>query len=72
MVIERKRKQNEPLNVFLRKFAEQVKRSGVINRYKKGRFHSRSKSRALKKMNALERKKRAEKMTYLKKIGKIK
>lgn len=72
MVIERKRNQNEPFNVFLRKFAEQVRRSGILPRYKKGRSRIKPKSRNIQKTNALERKKRGEKLKYLKKIGKIK
>ncbi len=72
MAVESKRKQNEPLNVFLRKFSERVKRSGVINQYKKKRFYAKPKSKKLKKQGALLRKKRTEKMTFLRKIGKIK
>lgn len=72
MAIEVKRKPNEPLNVFLRRFSERVKRSGVINQYKKGRFNVKSQSRNLKKTSSLERKKYKEKMTFFKKIGKIK
>ena len=72
MAIERKRKQNEPINVFLRKFSEQVKRSGIVNGYKKGRFYVKSKSRRMQKLSALEKNKRSERLHYLKKIGKIK
>lgn len=72
MPIEAKRKQNEPLNVFLRRFSEQIKRSGVINQYKKGRFFIKPISRRLEKRSSLERKKHREKIFFLKKIGKIK
>ncbi len=72
MAIEAKRKQNEPLNVFLRRFSEQVKRRGIVNQYKKARFYIKPKSRGLKKMDALERKKHSERLIYLKKIGKVK
>lgn len=72
MSIEAKRKQNEPLNVFLRKFREQVKRSGLVNQYKKGRFYVKPKSRRLQKLSALERRKHKQKLFFLKKIGKIK
>ena len=72
MSIESKRKQKEPLNVFLRRFADQVKRSGVINRYKKGKFYIQPKSRRLKKQSALQRKKQTERMTFLRKVGRIK
>ncbi|MCH7759706.1 hypothetical protein IID20_05110 [Patescibacteria group bacterium] len=72
MAIEVKRKPNEPLNIFLRRFSERVKRSGVINQYKKGRFNVKEQSRNLKKASSLERKKHKEKMTFFKKIGKIK
>lgn len=72
MSIEQKRKQNEPFNVFLRKFSEQVRRSGIIPRYKKGKFRVKPKSRNVQKASALERKKRGQKLSYLRKIGKIK
>lgn len=72
MVVEIKRKQNEPLNVFLRRFSEQMKRSGVINKYKEKNFYFKPKSKRLKKRSALVRKDRTEKMNFFKKIGKIK
>lgn len=72
MTVESKRKQKEPLNVFLRRFSERVKHSGVINRYKKGRFYAKPKSKELRKQDALSRKKRTEKMIFLRKTGKIK
>jgi len=72
MSVEAKRKQREPLNVFLRRFSEQVKRSGVINQHKKNKFYIKKKSQTLKKESALQRRKRAEKMTFLKKVGRIK
>jgi len=60
------------MSVFLRRFSEQVKRSGVVNQFKRGRFYAKPKSRGLKKTDALERKTHQEKLTYLKKVGKIK
>jgi len=72
MSVEAKRKQREPLNVFLRRFSEQVKRSGVINQHKKGKFYIKEKSQKLKKESALQRKEKAEKMTFLKKVGRLK
>jgi len=72
MSVEAKRKQREPLNVFLRRFSEQVKRSGVINQHKKCKFYIKPKSQKLKKESALQRKQRAEKMAFLKKVGRIK
>ena len=72
MTIEIKRKPGESLNVFLRRFRERVKRSGVIIRYKKSRFHTKPQSRLLKKQGALRRRQDRQKMDYLRKIGKIK
>jgi len=72
MTIETKRKQNEPLNVFLRRFSEKVKRSGIINEYKDRQFYSSDQSDKLKRRSALQRKKKSEKMNFMKKIGKIK
>lgn len=72
MSIEVRKKQNESVSVFLRRFSDQVKRSGVINQYKSGQFYVRDQSRRLKKLSALARKKQAERMAFLRKIGKIK
>ncbi len=72
MAIEIKRKPNESLSVFLRRFSERVKRSGIINQYKRARFHLKPESRRLRKRAALRRNKDREKMGYLRKIGKIK
>ncbi|MDD4995960.1 MAG: 30S ribosomal protein S21 [Patescibacteria group bacterium] len=72
MAIEIKRKQNEPLNVFLRRFSEQIKRSGVINNSKEKKFFSKPKSKKAQKSSALMKKERTEKMNFFKKIGKIK
>ncbi len=72
MAIEVKRKQREALNVFLRRFSERVKRSGVINQFKKARFRVKPKSKNLRRKSALERKRKGERMNFLKKIGKIK
>jgi len=72
MAIEVKRKQKEALNVFLRRFSEKVKRSGIINDFKKSKFYSKPKSKNLKRKSALERKKKSEKMKFLKKVGKVK
>jgi len=72
MAVESKRKQNEPLNVFLRRFTEQVKRSGVINQYKSKQFYTKEKSQEIKKKNALQKKKKGEKLSFLRKAGKVK
>ncbi|MCF7907097.1 hypothetical protein K9K85_02340 [Patescibacteria group bacterium] len=72
MAIEVKRKQKEALNVFLRRFSERVKRSGIINDFKKSKFYLKPKSKNLKRKSALERKKKSEKMKFLKKVGKAK
>ena len=72
MAIEIKRKQNEPLNVFLRRFSEKIKRSGIINLSKAKKFYSKDQSEKLKKRSALQRKAKAEKMDFLGKVGKIK
>jgi len=72
MVIEIKRKQNEPLNVFLRRFSEQIKRSGVINDFKEKKFFTKARSKRLQKASALMKKERTGKMNFFKKIGKIK
>jgi len=72
MAIEVKRKQKEAFNIFLRRFSEKVKRSGIINQFKKARFRVKPKSKNLKRNSALERNKRTERINFLKKAGKAK
>ena len=72
MAIEVRRKQKEALNVFLRRFSEKVKRSGIINQSKKARFRVKLKSKNLRRKSALERNKKTERINFLKKVGKIK
>lgn len=72
MVLETKKKQNESLNVFLRRFTEKVKRSGIINEYKDKQFYTKDKSQQLKKKSALARKNKKEKLNFMKKAGKVK
>lgn len=72
MVLETKKKQNESLNVFLRRFTEKVKRSGIINEYKDKQFYTKDKSQQLKKKGALARKNKKEKLNFMKKAGKVK
>jgi len=72
MAIEGRRKPNEPVTLFLRRFSEQVKRSRVLDEFKKGRFHSKKVGQRVKRKNALERKNYKERMEYLRKIGEIK
>jgi ribosomal protein S21 len=71
MAIELKRKQNESVNVFLRRFSDQVKRSGLINQFKNNRFRIKPKSKRLVKLSALQRIKESGRIDFLKKIGKM-
>ncbi len=72
MAIEVRRKQKEALNVFLRRFSEKVKRSGIINQSKKARFRVKPKSKNLRRKSALERNKKTERINFLKKTGRMK
>ena len=72
MSIELKRKPNESLNIFLRRFSERVKRSGVLDQSKRGQFYTKPQSKLLRRASALQRKADREKMEYLRKLGKIK
>ncbi len=72
MAIEVRRKQKEALNVFLRRFSEKVKRSGIINQSKKARFYVKPKSKNLRRKSALEKNKKTERINFLKKVGKEK
>ncbi|MBL7053710.1 hypothetical protein ISS06_00710 [Patescibacteria group bacterium] len=72
MAIESKRKQNEPMNFFLKKFSDRVKRSGILNQKKKTKFLTKPLNKRARKENALKKKKTSEQLFYLKKTGRIK
>ncbi|NCO23126.1 hypothetical protein COW09_01475 [bacterium (Candidatus Moisslbacteria) CG12_big_fil_rev_8_21_14_0_65_36_11] len=71
MAIKLKRRENEPISLFLKRFSEKVKRSNLVTRYKESLFRRRAKGKRVIKKEALERKKFGKRLEYLRKIGKI-
>jgi len=72
MVIEVKRKENEPVSFFLKRFSEKVKRSNLIDRHKKGAHRDKPRGKRVRKQEALKREVYKKRIEYLKKTGKIK
>ena len=71
MAITVSKKPKESVGAMLRRFAQVVRKSGIINQYKERKFRPKSKSRNLARRSALVRLKRKGKYEYLKKIGAI-
>ena len=68
---EIKRKKNESFEAFMRRVKKRWQQSGKVLQVKKIQFHERDKSRNMKRRSALHRLKVANKMEYLKKIGRL-
>lgn len=68
---EIKRKKNESFEAFIRRVKKRWQQSGKVLQVKKIQFHERDKSRNMKRRSALHRLKVANKMDYLKKIGRL-
>jgi len=70
-VSEIKRKKNESFEAFIRRVKKRWQQSGKVLQVKKIQFHERDKSRNMRRRSALHRLKVANKMDYLKKIGRL-
>lgn len=68
---EIKRKKNESFEAFIRRVKKRWQQSGKILQVKKIQFHERDRSKNMRKKSALHRLKVADKMEYLKKIGRL-
>lgn len=68
---EIKRKKNESFEGFMRRVKKRWQQSGKILQVKKIRFFDRKPNKALRKKSALHRRTIAEKMSYLKRIGRL-
>lgn len=71
MAVEVKRKKGESAESLLRRFRQNVTRSGLQIRAKQSRFHERPESSKKKKDAALRRMNIRAKREYLKRIGKL-
>lgn len=68
---EIKRKKNESFEAYFRRVKKRWQQSGRTLQVKKIQFFSSEKSKTMKKRSALHRIDVAQKMEYLKKIGKL-
>ncbi len=68
---EIKRKKTESFEAFMRRVKKRWQQSGKILQVKKIRFYQGAKSRNMRRKSALHRLSVAEKMNYLKKIGRL-
>lgn len=66
-----KRKKNESFEAYMRRVKKVWQQSGKVLQVKKTRFFVGEKSRNVQRKSALHRLAVAEKMTYLKKIGRL-
>jgi len=70
-VSEVKRKKNESFEAFLRRVKKRWQQSGKLLQVKKIQFYERPKNKNMRKKSALHRLAVAEKIEYLKKIGRL-
>ena len=68
---EIKRKKNESFEAFMRRVKKRWQQSGKILQVKKIRFYEGNKSKNVRKKSALHRLAMANKIAYLKKIGRL-
>lgn len=66
-----KRKKNESFEAYMRRVKKVWQQSGKVLQVKKTRFFIGAKSQNVRRKSALHRLGVAEKMTYLKKIGRL-
>ena len=68
---EIKRRKTESFEAFMRRVKKRWQQSGKILQVKKIRFFTGQKSKNMRRRSALHRLAKAEKITYLKKIGRL-
>lgn len=68
---EIKRKKNESFEAFMRRVKKRWQQSGKILQVKKIRFYEGNKSQNVRRKSALHRLKMANKIAYLKKVGRL-
>jgi len=70
-MVEVKRRQNEGVESFLRRFSRRVQQSGVLIQARKIRFHSRKKNRRKRREEAKRRNELMKERERLIKLGEI-
>ena len=71
MPLEIKKREKEPAQSLVRRFARRVQQSGILIRARKIRFKERSKSRQMKKRAALRREELRKEYERKRKLGEL-
>lgn len=71
MALEVKKKQKESVGALLRRFSRVVQQSGMLIRVRSLQYHTRAKSKRVRKVEALKRIVWRKNMDRLRKLGKI-
>ncbi len=71
MPLEVKKKEKESSQSLIRRFSKGIKKSGLLRRARKTRYHERKKSEQMKKRSALKKEELREKYRKMKKLGKM-
>ncbi len=69
MALHIKRKQKQSSRNLVRNFSRRVRRSGILARSKKTKYHQREKSDQIKKRKALRKLKKIRQYKKMKKLG---
>jgi ribosomal protein S21 len=72
MAVEVRRKPKESVSSMLRRFSRKVQMSGILLSAKKSRFQTRSRSKSLRKKDALYREKVRKERERMEKMGLLK
>ncbi|MBZ1348194.1 MAG: hypothetical protein KYQ20_00260 [Candidatus Nealsonbacteria bacterium] len=72
MGLEAKKREGENSQTLVRRFAQRVRKSGILRLARKIRFRERPKSRQMKKKAALRREEMKKEYEKMKKLGKAK
>lgn len=70
-MVEIKKKPRETTSSMLRRFTQRVRESGILVNAKKSKFQQPTKSRNIRRIEALERERRRKEQQRLKKLGKL-
>jgi len=71
MILEVKKEERETAQSLIRRFTKRVQKSGILLKARESRFYQRSKSRQMKKKEALRRERLKQEYKKLEKLGKI-
>lgn len=71
MTLEVKKQERETTQNLIRRFTKRVQKSGILLKARESRFYQRSKSRQMKKKEALRRERLKQEYKKLEKLGKI-